>query len=239
MRSSNDLYLLNDSGSALQGPVTPGSNATLSNSQCALNAMTSSVNSSGNNLTENVSLTFAAGFTGLKYNYGYVQNNGGQNSGFMQLGTWTLPVAGSPPTVTSIAPGSGSGLGPAVFTYTYGDTNGYSDISYVYSMLSANGSGVNSCFVAFFPKSNAFYLLNDAGNQLQGPITGGTNTTLSNSQCMLNASGSGSSGSANSLTVNVSLSFQAGFAGQKSNYGFVANTNGQNSGYQNKGTWNP
>ncbi len=170
-------------------------------------------------------------------NFGYVQNNGGQNSGFVNLGSWSISVG--PPTVTSVTPNSGSGLGPVVFSYVYNDPNGYGDISYAYSLISPNGSGVNACFVAFFPASNAFYLVSDDGTGLLAAVTGGSATTSSNSQCTLTGSGSGSSGTGNNLTVSVELNFAAGFAGAKSNYGYAANAGGQNSGFQDKGTWNP
>ncbi len=205
-RPSNQLYLLSDDGSKLLGPVTPGANTPLSNSQCTLNTLNSSVSPSGNDLTETLSLSFMAAFSGFKYNYGYVQNNSGQNSGFANLGSWN--ISAGPPTVTSVTPNSGTGSGPVVFAYTYVDPNGYSDISYVYSMLSATGNGVGSCFVAYFPKTNALYLLNDAGSTFLGPITPGANTNLSNSQCTLLAAASGGSGTGNNLTVSVELSFQ-------------------------------
>jgi hypothetical protein len=65
-----------------------GSGAMLSNSQCTLSALGSSFSETGNNFTVNLELSFAAAFTGLKTNYAYVVNNGGQNSGFQNLGSW-------------------------------------------------------------------------------------------------------------------------------------------------------
>lgn len=199
----------------------------------------SSINPSGNNLVENLNFTFLPAFAGVKSNEGYVQNIAGQNSGLQTLGSWT--VTGGTPilTATSVTPNSGAGLGPQVFTYTYSDSSGYANISYGYSMLSSSGGIANSCLVLFIRSSDSFYLLNDSGSQFLGPITGGSNTTLSNSQCILNAAGSGISGTGNNLSVKAQLSFHAAFAGLKTNYAYVVNSSGQASPLQNLGTWNP
>jgi hypothetical protein len=84
------LYLLNDTNTAWLGPVTPGSTAILQNSQCVLNASASSVSSSGNNLTVNVSLRFKSpAFNGAKNLYVYA-NSAAVYTGWLLVGTWTV-----------------------------------------------------------------------------------------------------------------------------------------------------
>jgi hypothetical protein len=87
--AANTIFLYTDDGSTFVGGVTPGSATQVSNSQCTLNGAGSSISTSGNNLTLNVSLTFSGTFVGQKNTYVYVQgNNGANNGGFAQKGTW-------------------------------------------------------------------------------------------------------------------------------------------------------
>jgi hypothetical protein len=87
--STNRMFLYNDAGSAALSPgITPGIAGTVSNSQCTLSGVGSSVNTSGNNLTLSTALTFASGFTGQKSIYLYAAGSNG-NSGFVGKGTWT------------------------------------------------------------------------------------------------------------------------------------------------------
>ena len=79
-------------------------------------------------------------------------------------------------------------------------------------------SPANGCYMAYARASNQFYLVNDAGNGVLGPVTASTATTLQNSQCILNAAGSSASGSGQTLTVNTALTFKPAFAGSKNIY---------------------
>jgi hypothetical protein len=90
--------LSNDAGSAWIMPgLTPRVAGTVSNSQCTLNAGSSSVSTPGvtggpiyyNELGLNVALTFNSTFTGLKNVYFYAAGYSGLNSGWVNDGTWT------------------------------------------------------------------------------------------------------------------------------------------------------
>jgi hypothetical protein len=86
----NQLYLRNDAGTAWLSPaLTPGGSGTVANSQCTLNASGSSVSLSGNNLTLNVSLTFAGTLTNPLNVYLFAAGLSGKNSGWVKSGTWT------------------------------------------------------------------------------------------------------------------------------------------------------
>jgi hypothetical protein len=87
--ASNALYLYNDAGTTVTGPLTPGSGSTLSNSQCTLNGTGSSASGSGNTLTLALSLTFQTAFGAQQNAYGYASDNAGKVSGWQTLGTWT------------------------------------------------------------------------------------------------------------------------------------------------------
>ena len=87
---ANTLYLLNNAGSAFLSPITVGSANTLTNSQCTISGSSSSVSASGNNLTVNLSVTFAGGFAGAKTVKMHVEGFSGQ-SAWVPMGTWTVP----------------------------------------------------------------------------------------------------------------------------------------------------
>jgi len=83
--------------------------------------------------------------------------------------------------------------------------------------------------------SNALYLANDAG-AWQGPVTVGKGKTLKNSQCTVHVGSSSVKTSGKTLTLNLSVTFNTGFAGTKNIYMEVANAT-QNSGWSLEGSW--
>ena len=85
----NLLYLRNDAGTAWLAALTPGVAGTVSNSQCTLNAGSSSVSAAGNNLTLNVALSFSSTFVSSENTYLCASGLSGQNSGWVLKGTWT------------------------------------------------------------------------------------------------------------------------------------------------------
>jgi hypothetical protein len=86
----NLLKLRNDSGGAWMLPgLTPGGSGTQSNSQCTLNASTSSAIVSGNQVTLQISVTFASGLPGPLNVYLSASGMSGLTSGLVKVGTWT------------------------------------------------------------------------------------------------------------------------------------------------------
>jgi hypothetical protein len=85
---TNQLYLYNDAGTRLSAGVTPGSAAQVSNSQCTLAGIGSSVSASDDTLTVNITLTFSEAFVGSKN--AYLNAEGiTQSSGWVLEGVWT------------------------------------------------------------------------------------------------------------------------------------------------------
>jgi hypothetical protein len=85
---TNQLYLYNDAGTRLSPGVTPGSAVQVSNSQCTLAGIGSSVSASDDTLTVNVTLTFSEAFVGLKNAYLNAEGTT-QSSGWVLEGVWT------------------------------------------------------------------------------------------------------------------------------------------------------
>ena len=116
------------------------------------------------------------------------------------------------PSVVSTAPTSGTGP-TQTFTVQFYDVNGFGHI-YPIIILAETPQTLNSCAVQYDPVSRGFYLSGDALGTL-GPIAPGSSGTLQNSNCLLDGSRSSVSGSGDSLTVTVALTFQSSFSGVK------------------------
>jgi len=135
----------------------------------------------------------------------------------------TAPGTASPVSVT---PSAGRGS-TQIFTATYEDPNGGSQIAEAtLSIMSNNvlpGSrskwSANECLVRYDIVSNTIWLVpNMGGTWGYHPITAGSSSTLSNSQCTVMASGSSAQISGNTVTVNLEVTFPAEFAGTKQLY---------------------
>jgi hypothetical protein len=89
-RASNGLNLYNDAGSGWLPPALLGVSGTLSNSQCTVNAVASSVSLSGTDAVLNLVMIFKSSFSGTK-NVALYGLGGSANTGWQTLGTWTVP----------------------------------------------------------------------------------------------------------------------------------------------------
>ena len=233
--ATNALYLENNADNGTVGPMTPGSSSSLSNSQCTLNGTGSSVSSSGDNITVSFAIGFSSTFSGLKNTY-LASSGATASSGWIQEGTWAPALAGAP-SVVSLTPSSGTGLNQT-FTAVYSDLNGISNLSSVRILFNNVISGVSACYVYYYLASNTIYLENNADNGTVGPLTPGSSSIISNSQCAINGAGSSFSASETNLTVNFAISFNSTFAGQKNTY--LSSTSATaSSGWVTKGSWTP
>ncbi len=82
------IYLINDPGNSLSGPLTP--TGSLSNSQCTLNpAGGASVSYSATSTTVVLPITFNASFAGTRNLYMYADDVNGNNTGWQLMGSIT------------------------------------------------------------------------------------------------------------------------------------------------------
>ena len=86
--NANALYLANDAFTVWLGPVPLGMTGTLQNSQCSIDAGSSSAPGNNTNLTVNLAFSFNTVFGGTKNVY--MDVNDGLDSGLQQKGTWTV-----------------------------------------------------------------------------------------------------------------------------------------------------
>ena len=239
---SNQLYLANNAGTAWLTPaLTPGVAGMVSNSQCTLDAGSSSVSMAGNNLYVNLALTFGSSFVGSKNVYGYAVALDGTKSVWYPIGTWLPHATAGPPTIMSLTPNTGSGSS-VTFQAVYMDPNGASDLNEILLQVNTTRGAANACYVYYQPQANQLYLANNAGTVWMTPaLTPGVAGTASNNQCTLDAGSSSVSLSGNSLTLNVALSFDISttVVGKKNVYLYAGAISGQNSGWVQEGTWTP
>jgi hypothetical protein len=216
----NSFSLLNDAGTASVGSVTPGQTTSVSNSQCVLTGSGSSVTASGTTLTLTFNLQFSTAFASLgssatKNVYAKPLNAAGQGptGGFVTVGTWTVPQAASgPPAVVSLSPSTGQGSAVS-FVLTVSDPGGASNLSTVQLLIGSSTALASSCSITYIAKQNTFGLTNDAGTGYGAYVSPGQATSISNSQCTLNGTGSSVLLAGNTLTMTVNLAFSSAFAG--------------------------
>ena len=159
-------------------------------------------------------------------------------------GTATKPFSltiGGPtsvaPTAVSVTPSSGSGSSQT-FAFLYSDPNGFADLPWAQMVFHVNlNSPVNSCYAHYNRPANLVWLLNDGGTTWLGPVGLGIGGTVENSQCIVNAGDSSSSGVGTDLTVNLALTFKPAFAGAKNIYMQTQDEDGLATGWQQRGTW--
>ncbi len=239
--ASNQVILYNNAATgAVPGHITPGTAGTLANSQCSIDGAGTSVQPSGNTIAITLPITFSTTFPGTKTIRGVVYDNENQSSA-TNLGTWNTGVEQAP-TIVSLSPNSGSGLGPQVFAFTYGDANGTGDLGTLYFNFSNGAEGAShACYGYYNTANNQINLYNDAGNgTVPGSTTVGSGGTLSNSQCSISGVGSSVATSGNNLTLSVSITFQTAFAtGSKNVYMDAFDKENESTGFINEGTWTP
>jgi sugar lactone lactonase YvrE len=242
--SSGYLYLVDDAGDggyANGSPLLLPSSSSLHNSQCTVNGTGSSVSGSGNTLTLKLAITFTSAFAGNKIVYMAARSNT-QNSGWQALGTWDVPGATPPgPGVNGVSPARSSGTGQT-YTFTFTDTNGYTDLSVLDILTNSFLDGINACYVAYVPtgaSTGYLYLVDDAGDggyAPGSPILLSSGATLQNNQCSISAAGSSASASSNTLNLNLAITFKPAFAGNQVFYLAARNNSTGNSGWQAAGS---
>ena len=237
--SAGFLYLVDDAGDAGGNfsATTLPSTGVVQNSQCSIAAAGSSVVESGNTLTLTLAVTFKAPFSGNKVFYMAAQDKNFVSSGWHALGTWKVPgAAPTGPSVSSIAPAR-STAAHQVFTVTFTDTLGFANISITDVLINNFLDGISACYVAYVPSSNTVILVDDAGDaggSYAGAFVLGSGAA-SNSQCTIQGATSSVIKSGNTLTLNLDVTFNHSFAGDRVIYA-AAGSNTANSGWLAVGT---
>ena len=200
---------------------------------------------SGNNLTLTLAITFSGNFSGNKVVYLSAQDKSNSNSGWQALGTWRVPFSASGSiTVVSLTPPSGvAASGTAQpFTAVLTDTKGAGDFGVVNLLVNNFIDGRQACYLAYAASTNALFLVDDAGDA-GGPFAGsmalnGGASSVQNSQCSVNGTGSSAVTNGATLTLTLNITFKSPLAGNR--IVWVAGrdaSGGNNTDWQAMGTW--
>ncbi len=193
---SRSLYLADQAGNAV-GPMTPGSNGQLQNSQCRISGLASygSVGPDGE-VNVGISITFtnampqgtkplwSAALDGVD-NSGWVKNIGG----FYCIRVCS-PAAQPPPNSETFAPSTRSGIYES-FAFEFSDANGAFDIDTATVLINGPLDSRDACNLTFDPQAagggGVLYFVTDPGPGGQVTIAtifpGNAATSASNNQC--------------------------------------------------------
>ncbi len=239
---ANQIFLVNDVGDGLHGPVTVGVPGAIANSQCAVNGTGVAVQRSGNELTLTLSLTFTSAFAGDKVIYVAGRDAAGGNSGWQVMGTHRVPRATPTyPAVSGITPTDGEGSAQT-FTVVYEDQTAGANLKAMQLLINGALDGRDACYLGYDREANQLYLLNDAGTGLLTGVTPGrageTGSGITeNSQCRIRGARSQVAVTGSTLSLTFGIDFKNGFVGRRIAYTGVQTMGGTNSGWQALGAW--
>jgi hypothetical protein len=228
---SNTLDLVDDSGTAIGGRVTPGSSDTLSNSQCSIPASSVVVTMAGGNITVVATVTFTPAFAGSKTIWASWYANSQNQGDWQSIGSWVVPGGSS--TGMSVSPPGGAGSSQR-FTFNFpGRSNGDS----VNMMINSGLAGAGGCLFIYETQNNTLDLVDDSGTAIGGRVTPGSSDTLSNSQCSIPASSIVVTMAGGNITVMATVTFTPAFAGSKTIWAsWYADSQNQGD-WQSIGSW--
>jgi hypothetical protein len=213
--SSGVIQLTQDSGGKfLANTATAETAQTVSNSQCSVLASLSSATFSGDRVTVRFFVAFSAAFSGSKQLYLSTDSKEGEKNTNPPTEVGTYNVTASVSSLF-ISPSSGSGS-EQTFTTIYSDTT--SQIQSVFLNLKNsenNTDAANACKLRYDSGSIDIFLVNDAGTNYGSPITSGSPTALSNSQCTLFGIGTYATTFGNNVITYFRVSFSPAFVGKK------------------------
>jgi hypothetical protein len=232
----NGLWLRDNAGAAWSGPLALGSGGGLNNSQCTVTGASSSAGGSGKNLSVDLDITFAPSFTGQKTIYMYATNKDGKSGSWEAKGTWSTFV-NLPPAAISVTPSSGAGM-KQVFRFVFSDGDGFANLSQVSALLSTSSTAqANACYFLYKPQTNEILLRDNAGTAWLGPGRAGNPGSLKNKSCWMDTGATLASSVGTTVTLDVALTFQSSFLGNKTIFMSATDAAGESTGWQSRGTW--
>ena len=137
--------------------------------------------------------------------------------------------------MVSLAPVSSSGSSQTLTT-VFNAAGGYQTLDVVNVLINNVLDGRQACYLAYSRSSNVLYIVpdNGDGSQITDKVMDGTGTVF-NSQCTVGLAGSSATGTGNTLTLALSVTFAPSFAGNKVVYAAARDMAQNNSGWQTIG----
>jgi hypothetical protein len=239
-RPSNSLYLYDDALTTPGTPLTPGTAGTRQNSQCAITGPTSSVSTTGTDLTLTLTITRQGAYTtGTKSLYTWITDAANTGTGWLLASTWnTMASPQQPPSLAAATPALAT-TATQTFSVTARDPNGATDINRIYFLVNANTSiPAGTCHGFYDRPANAIYLYNDALTTLSAPLVPGTAATIQNSQCAINGATTSATASGTDLILKLSITRQGSYAtGTRNLYTWITDTANTGTGWLQISSW--
>ncbi len=239
VRSSNSVYLYNDTLTGIAGSLTPGIAGIIQNSQCTVNGVASSVSASGTDLTLNLRLGLIGAYTTTPEKvYFLAVDSENRNTGWIQTAIWG-PTATLQPLSFIAGNITNSSAPVQTFSATVHDPAGLPDIQLVYFLVNpAPSVPDNTCHGVYVRYSNALYLYNNTLTAVTGPLTPGTTSTIQNSQCSVDGITSSVTTSETDLTLTIGLGLLGSYTVSAEKVYFLAVDNeNRNTGWYQTATW--
>ena len=230
--TANLVSLSYDTPANGSASLAPGSNTVISNSQCSLRGVNTTVALGTFSMVVTMDLTFNAAWFGVKNMY-LLASEYGVSSSWATVGSWT--VTGGSPTADSVTPASGSGTSQT-FTLAVSDSASALNIVGMSVLVTAGppSSVANACYVVYSRGNATIGLYDNSGTTLNTkPI--GSSANLPNTQCAVGYSGMTSSNNSVSLVLQL-VFFSPAFQGGRSLYLLAMEPN-TSSGWVSRGTW--
>jgi hypothetical protein len=151
--------------------------------------------------------------------------------------TYSFDTENTDPTPVSVSPAVSSG-NRQLLTIIYSTPTGYQTLDVVNLRINKDLDGRKACYLAYSRTFNALYIVGDSGdaNQISGKVMDRSGT-VGNSQCSVALANSSVTGSGNTLTVALDMSFNSSFGGNRVIYAAARDADGNNSDWQTMGTY--
>lgn len=228
--AGKSLSLRDDGDTTWLGPVALGAKTNLANSQCVLLPETAKVTGSGASATLSLPIEFTNFFApGVlsPYNVYMQEQSAATGVGWQQAGTWIVPFAFTP---VSVSPDAGSG-DSQVFTFKMDGVFPEDEVDLSFSTSTAFGTIQfydHGCALIINPSLPAAFAISLRADLATSWTTTngtlGTGPSLQNSQCSIDLAKSSAVWSGTTLTLQLPVTFTDAFLGTKNIYMFGPGT---------------
>jgi len=188
----------------------------------------------------NVSWIQITGIANGQIAYTVAANTGSSSrTGTITIGglTFLVTQAGTFFGPASATPAFGAGT-TQTLSVTFSDPRSFPDLTILNILINNFLDGRSACYLAYSQQLNVLYLVGDDGGTLLGGLSMSTNGAISNSQCKVSWDSSAVSRvPPNNLTLTLTITYTAAFAGNKIVYTAARDNEGDNSGWHALGVW--